>query len=453
MSAITSLAPRYIFYKAAPLSTQRKVVRVVGYIACGSLSLFVSEPSVVASLTQLSGKISKKALVGTSAFVAGLDWASLGTYGGCEFINSILVDQTEVEKELFKPLFGKFGSGCLITASVVFGMGQRLPTIPEALRFNRSHPDFARGVAVTSIFVESWLPSYSTFITINRVFNRRLFVKKLLIAKLTLIEWTSNSRKSAIYLSNDKRRENFPYLLQESPPEINLIVSEMWINGKEIEHEKPLFKRCVDITSYSLSGIVLVSMIGLFLLDALLAKSAVNYFSHNFALVAIGIALTVLPMLYGAPKIGVDGVNETLNMVTDQRQTYGEYVFPVTSKMLKVIALLFSFTQYFEQKALVDTYLDPGVMNGLLTYTNTISCGFMITKSYYTIIEAFLYLVAYYRKYDAEIYAQIKQRTDRIENLLVHSTPQQMMELLEVCDAELKIDAFGKDERALLIQA
>lgn len=450
---VNSLAPIYIYHKSSPLSTKRKGVRIIGYLASGSLSLFVSEPSVAASLSQLSGKVAKKVLVGTSAFIAGLDWASLGAYGGCEFINSIIVDQTDEEKELFKPLFGKFGTGCVITASVVLGLGQRLPTLPEALKFNKAHPDFARGVAATSFFVESWLPSYLTFRTINRVFNRKLFENKLNIAKCALIEWTCRSRKSAIYLSNEQKSRNFPILLQNSPAEMKAILFEIWTNGRGIENEKPLLKKCIDITSYSLSGIVLFSMIGLFLLDGLLAKNAVNYFSHNLALVALGIALTVLPMLYGAPKIGSEGVIETVNMITDQRQTYGEYVFPILSKMIKTIALLFSFTQYYEQKALVNIYIDPGVFNNLLTYSNTISCGFMIAKSYYTIIEAFLYLVAYYKNYDTEIYAQIKERTDRIEKLLVHSTPQQMLELLEVCDDELKRAAFGNDERALLIQA
>ena len=101
---------------------------------------------------------------------------------------------------------------------------------------------------------------------------------------------------------------------------------------------------------------VLISMIGLFLLDALLSKSAVNYFSHNYIWVVLGMALTVLPMIYGGPLIGWEGAKETVNLLTDQRQTYGEYVFPIISKILKTIALLCSFSQYYEQKALVNTY-------------------------------------------------------------------------------------------------
>lgn len=450
MTGIIALAPQYVYSKTPPLSTPKKVVKGVGYAAGIGLAIYVSEPSVAASLTLASGNKFKKVLVDTAAFIAGFDWSALASFGAKELINDII---DEDDEKLFTPLFSKTGKACAIGASIVLGLGQRLPSLPEALKFNKKHPHFARGVAGVSFGVESWLPSHATFITINRIFNRRLFEKKAYSAKQCLIHWTANSRRSAIYMSLEIKRQKFQFLLQEMPAEIHLFMNEIWSNGHMIEHHSPKIKKCIDITSHSLAGIVLFSMIGLFLLDALLAKSAVNYFSHSYALVALGIALTIIPMLYGGPKIAVEGAHETINLLTDQRETYGEYVFPISSKLLKITALLFSFTQYFEQKALVNTYLHPGFMNNLLTATNTISCGFMIAKSYYTIIEAFLYLVAYWRKYDSDTYALLKERTDRIEKLLLHSTPAQMLELLQACDDELKHAALRDDERTRLIQA
>jgi len=353
---IAELGPRYIYHTSSPLSTRRKVIRIVGYTFCTGLSIFVSEPSVKASLSLLPKSMGKRIFVGAESFISGLDWASFGTYGGCKLIDSVIRYTTDEEKELFKPLFGKAGTGVVITASVVLGLGQRLPTLPEALKFNASHPKFARAVAATSFFVESWLPSYTTFITINRVFNRRLFEAKLLIARNSLLKWTASSKQAAIYMTDDERKQNFPSLLQNAPASIESVFYDVWTNGKEASQSASLTKRCISITSNTLGGMVLISMIGLFLLDALLSKSAVNYFSHNYIWVVLGMALTVLPMIYGGPLIGWEGAKETVNLLTDQRQTYGEYVFPIISKILKTIALLCSFSQYYEQKALVNTY-------------------------------------------------------------------------------------------------
>lgn len=446
--SISALGPAYLFTHDAPLSTKRKVVRAILYFTASGLSIFVSEPSVRASFS-LKGNKLEETFIRTSGVICGFDWATLGAYGACMFINGQLHDKSREEEALFKPTFGRAGRIAAGIVSFIFGLGQRLPTIPEALRFNKDHPDFARVMAGTSIFVESWLPSYAMLLTIEKVFNRRLFEKKLHVAKLALIDWTKETRNKAIRMNDTEMACHLSHLL--TPSKIEDVAYDVWFNGKEAAPSK--LKKCVNITSYALGGVVVSSMVGLFILDALLTKNLVNYFSHNGGLVALGIFLTLFPMLFGGPFIGYQGVRESVNMLADQRETYGEYVYPILSKVLKITALLFAFAQYTEEKALVKLYLKPGLPNDLLTYSNTVSCGFMIAKSYYTLIEAFLYLLAYATNNDFKHYAIIKERCDRFERLLTESTPAQMLELLNACDAQVKRDTFNQGERTFLIQA
>ncbi len=430
----------YIYSQDTHLSSARKWIRTGSVGLWSALSIFVSFPSVKATLSQLDGTLFHKIKVGSSAVIVGLDWSSLSIYGGALFIVRMCQNRSEEEKTLFQPTFGKKAFTTVALTSIIFGLAQRLPTLPEALIFNKDHPDFARVLAFFSFIIEAGLPSLFLFNTFEDIYRSKLLTNEILFSRNQLIKWVMQARNKAYQMHQKALLEKSDFsILLRSHASIEEVVTCVWKYSR-IENTKRTSEHVFLASKIILGSIVLISCIGLFILDALLSKTAVNYFSKEVFFVILGITLTLFPMLYGAPKCVVEASNETIDLFFHQQKTFGEYVFPVTSKCLKISALFFSFWQYYEQNALANIYTKQSLSNSFLTITNTIACAFLITKAFYEMIELGLFSLAD-KKHALSL---IKERLDRLERFIKEAKPEQLEQLMLKCSEEVRQDLFNE---------
>ena len=436
----------YTYDEKPPLSCAQRIGRV-GAIALWTLPSFsIGIPGVIATLKNRNHSALKNFSVNGSAIIVYFDWTALTVYGGVKFILDSWNIKTPEEMRLFIAPYGKKTKAAIIAISILGGILQRLPGLKEALTFKVNKVQSYITAGITFI-LEAGVPAYSIKLSIDSYFNRRLYPPGLLKSRDILLEHVERTKHAAL-----QSIENYPVISGNKPLVLDCFLKEVFA--------VPLLRRtsCVERARQSLRLSLMTfaasSCIFLFILDGYLAESAVHYFTSLKVLLGLGVVCAIVPMIYGSFKWTIEGMGETYDVVTGQRRTFSEYIYPYSAKTLKIVAFAFSLFQYYEQQTLVNLYVQSRIPNQLLTIMNTVACSLMITKAFHEGIDWGFETLTPCNSFETQKLITVKNRLDRFEKFISQASPSQYLMLINsVSDQDLKrkmLEHIPAEERPLI---
>lgn len=436
----------YTYEEKAPLTGAQLVGRV-GAIALWTLPSFsIGIPGVIATLKNRNHSALKNFTVNGSAIIVYFDWTALTVYGGVKFILDSWNIKTSEEMSIFIAPYGKKTKAAIIAISILGGILQRLPGLKEALTFKVNKVQSYITAGITFI-LEAGVPAYSIKLSIDSYFNRRLYPPGLLKSRDLLLEHIERTKHSAL-----KSLDNYPVISGNRPMHLDDFLKELY--AVPLLRRVSCLERARQSLRLSLMTFAATSCIFLFILDGYLAESAVHYFTSLKVLLALGVICAIVPMIYGSYRWTTEGMGETYDVVTGQRRTFSEYIYPYSAKTLKIVAFAFSLFQYYEQQSLVDLYVQSRVPNQLLTLMNTVACSLMITKAFHEGIDWGYETLTPCATSETKKLITVKNRLDRFEKFISQARPSQYLMLINsISDYNLKrmlLEHVPAEERPLI---
>jgi hypothetical protein len=456
-----NLALNWLLVESASRSTACKIALVVGDVFCIVLSGVICIPSVLAALSEASGSLWQRLLAFGSAAGTGLDWFILTSYGLVVLIHSFRPKRAALERRLFgegDPLWARIAQ---IAFSIFLGLATRAPAITEAVVFSHNTTN-GMALGLVSAVGEAGLPALGQYFQIEllkQVLAHQCGrdIQNPLIEKIrkSLIRMTKSSLEWGLKSTLQERKVRFLCLYQRRVTEemaplcsgleelISTIVNIY--KTTEQENEKAYARRGFRAI-FQVGGSM--NAIGLFVMDALLAKTFYDTVMANPTLSAFGMAFAVLPILYIMPKMAAMGAGKTVDLVTDflgvarHDKSFADQFYPKLTKFLKLSCALLSVLQYDEQIALSKLYASKDSLAGkFLSTSNIIACSLIITCSFYELIEEMLerFALSAYSSKEIRSASLLKQKLGRFITLLKTMHPVAFRQIInEIQDEALK---------------
>lgn len=444
-----------------------QVALIVGWIA---LSAFDSYPPIKVALSENNGTAWQRAGAVLSSTGVAFDWFSLTAYGGIAYIFSTTRQQTEAEQIVFKNRIPISLRVIQVALSIFLGASTRLAAITEAIKFN-SNKEFGIATAAISFVGESGLPALSVWAAsdyiikrVQRTANRKdKDLHRFEAVRIYIIGIAQFALNKHIRSPLDERAIKLCRICHTQVSANASAIIRIQTLLTELQDiyasSEPQQQDCCRIVLYQIPRkfvqlTALSSCIGLFILDALLAKTAVEICAGGEGWVIAAMILAWLPLSPLAAKMIYRSSGQIYDVVFDSAcgkrdsKSFSDEFYPKISKVLKVVLFLCSILQYDEQIALAKLYTDAdSIQEKLLSYSNIVACCFLITESFYASLEEIIHehSLSSRSSEDVRQAIQLKKSIERLITLIKEIRVHDLAKILDAIeDDELKKHILGK---------
>lgn len=459
--SIPEMAMNWVVCHRNRNSKTRNMIIAISDIAWGALSASICFPSVVAALSEANGTPLQKILGFGSAAGTGLDWFVLTTYGGVMFIHITLAKKSDAEKILFKNSTPTFAKAAQIIVSIGLGLATRAPSLTEAVKFSKNK-ELGMGMGIESAIGEAGLPALGQYMQIELI--KKFFRlkcskdkrgKQIESLRQRLIAMTQIALNVSLRTPCSERERHFIMLYREqNHEEINQIGSNLTnlcqsihTIYKDRQEKESTACHAIKWPRRITQIIGSANCLGLFIMDALLARTAYELLDADAGLTDTGMVLAFGALLYIAPKMAWNAAGENFNLIYDlfgsrEDKSFADEFYPKLSRMLKLFCILLSILQYDEEIALTKLYAPVDSIQGRwLSISNIVACSLMISESYYFLIENLLesYSLSRFAPEEVRHAAILKEKLGRFIELLQNLQPLELTQMIAgIEDSALK---------------
>jgi hypothetical protein len=449
--SIPDLAMNWVVNHRNQNSTARNTIIIVSDLAWTALSASVCFPSVIATLSEAKGSLLQKIFGFGSVAGTGLDWFVLTTYGGVVFIHLTLAKKTDAEKILFKETTHTLAKIAQIVVSIGLGLATRAPALTEAVKFSKDKA-LGKAMGLESAIGEAGLPALGQYMQIEMIkkffrlkFSQDKRERQIESLRQRLIEMTKVALNKGLRQSFEDREFQFLMLYRRQTQEELLHIGSSLTQLCQIIHsiyqeaqEKALDCDVMKWPRRAVQFIGSSNCIGLFIMDALLARTAYEILHADSGLTDLGMVLAFGALLYIAPQMSWNAAAQNFNLIYDMfgsrdNKSFADEFYPKISRLLKLLCGLLSVLQYDEEIALTKLYASIDSVRGrLLSISNIVACSLIISASYYYLIENMLefYSLSRFSSQEVRHAAVLKEKLGRFIELLQNIQPLELSQMV-----------------------
>lgn len=450
-----------------PRTQTRTIILVIADVAGAILSLGILAPSELAIFSEDHGSSWHRAGAISSGIGSGISWSVLTYYGLSALIHEALANKSQVEIILFRDDTPKAAKNIMIGVSIALALASRVVSVTEGVFFTRHKTD-GLVIGIASGIAEAGLPAYGLLRLLTdivkklRQYQAPQVDKKVEKVREHLLQITNRSTLWAMRVSQEERETKFKIFYQQQNAQTLQEIKQQWSQLLEamtdIFQENAHHMQCSEnfVRKYPrllIQSASVSSAIPLFAMDAMLAVSAYSLVKANENLQTLGGCFAFIPLLYVVPKMIGQASGRLFDFPYDicggerSDKTFADQFYPKLAGMMKLAATFLSVLQFDEQIALSKKYTKEGTWEyDFLSIGNIVACSFLISASYYMLIDDLFELFALSDHSDPDIRnaAVIKQHLDRVREAFEKMSPDNLVQMLNsIEDEELKLSILN----------